>query len=304
MEKNEDGRIVRAARWLETRRIDVAQNFSPILLAGYSVWLGWWLTKRHESWEAQADPSWTYWVSAWTPWVGLVVLAISVYGGLGGALEGRRREQKIAQLQRDNRKGDVARAELEDAQQAVTSLHWEHHETLYQCISDCLAQLMPPDLRTDDTVRVSLYIHDDNRFALAGRYTINPKYKSVNRKFFPDKEGVIGKAWAEGGKYQAEFPDDEEEMYTELRANYRMTKQTASSLSMPSRTYCGFAVSNKNERKGVLLFESTRKGVLALDELERNFETHESYLENLLQRFRPVYERVRVGLEGTSNGQA
>jgi len=292
-----DGWLVRVSKRLEHHTIGLSQAISSLVLSVYLLWSGWWWPSEYEIWKLLPDKKFWFWISNWTPWIGLMVFGLYIYVSYKSASAHRELKDKNELLRSDLAECQKAEEQLEEAQQAIAELNQEHHQNLYQANSDYLALLLKDQYENDDTVRASLYMHNGSRFILAGRFTANPLFCQVNRKYFDDDQGIIGAAWHSGSAF-VELPDTPVKKGKMLERDYNMPESVVSQLRMDSCVYCGVAIGDHKARIGVILFEATRKGVLDESYLLGLFESHKTYIVDLLSRFRSAYERVRTGTEG------
>lgn len=108
--------------------------------------------------------------------------------------------------------------------------------------------------------RISVYAHDGGRgFIQLLRYAPNRAFAEVGRNYYPDDEGLLGKAWADGVVYKADAPGrDDPQRYRDYHIRLGLDPAAVDDLSMPSRAYLGHAVDQSFERVGVVMLESTR----------------------------------------------
>lgn len=116
------------------------------------------------------------------------------------------------------------------------------------------------DLSNSD--RISLYVFDETKFQIIGRYSENPLYDYCNREEYPRDEGYIAKCFENSdGKpyfYRNKLPKNTQKRYFEI-----VSKETGMSidflkkLSMKSRAYFGRLVKDDNkDNVGILLIET------------------------------------------------
>jgi len=121
--------------------------------------------------------------------------------------------------------------------------------------------------------RVSLYLHDSNRFLCIARYSGNEVYRRKPSKIYEIDKGCLSKAW-ERNKFQdseSPDPDSDNEAYTQYQVdNFGYSQEQLSEMRMKSRSYNGIRIKNpSNESIAVLLFESTRPSGLPFGKIDR-----------------------------------
>ena len=299
------GKIVLAAKWLEDNLLTICQQGGPVALAIMSVWIGVWFPDVQVSYKSLPDEErlLSYWMTMWTPWLFLFSSVVAIYGGIGGAAEGRRKDQLISQQRSEIANLLPLRDELEEAQQSIDYLKIQQEDLVYKVTSDYLGHLSSDHLSFNDSERISLYLHDSpmSRFILAGRYSKNSDFSKINRKAFSDGEGCIGQTWKNGGKYFVELPQVGDEYYEHLKINLLIDRKTAKSLRMKSIAYCSFAIEENYRRIGIILFESTKHGVLRESDLERVATEHLPYLIEMLKKTRDVNSLIAHQAEAKEN---
>lgn len=131
-----------------------------------------------------------------------------------------------------------------------------------------LASILGESLGYGDTERISVYKHGDGSFQLLGRYSENPDYdRAGTRSFYPDDQGVVGRAWREGFASEMGLPDPEEApdlYYERLEEEWSIDRITARSFTMQSRQLVGSAIYEPRgiERVAVIVVESTSVGII------------------------------------------
>jgi len=121
--------------------------------------------------------------------------------------------------------------------------------------------------------RVSVYFLYENNFFIAGRYSLNHTYNSINRYRFPINEGCIGKAWEsyDGECYSGTLPDFGSDSYLNTaKHQYNIPAETIKLLRMHSICYFAKTIENdQNRRIGVIVFESTKTNSFNIDDIKR-----------------------------------
>lgn len=299
------GRIVAGAKWLEQNLLPICQQGGPIVLAIISVWIGVWFPDVQAAYKELPNDErvWSFWLSMWTPWLFLFSSVVAIYGGIGGAADGRKKDELISEQRTEIENLRPLRDELEEAQQSIDYLTIQQEELVYKVTSDYLGHLASDHLDFNDSERISLYLHDSprGRFILAGRFSKNSDFLKINRKAFSDGEGCIGQTWKNGGRYFAELPQVSEEYYEYLKNNLQIDRKTARSLRMKSIAYCSFAIEENYRRIGIVLFESTKHGVLVEANLDKIASEHRSYLVEMLKKTRDVNSLIAHQAEAKGN---
>ncbi len=140
------------------------------------------------------------------------------------------------------------------------------------------------------TERISVMEYSNGGFVLVARFSANPDYCNIARKKYPPDFGVAGAALAseEGEAHELKLPDPEKDLdaYLAQQAEkWNVPKSEGRKLKMFSREYAAFTVTNRanSQVSGVIVFESTRSGVLKLDELRKAAKSAEGQdIGNLL----------------------
>jgi hypothetical protein len=140
------------------------------------------------------------------------------------------------------------------------------------------------------TERISVLEYCNGGFALVARFSANPDFCNIARHKYPPDFGVAGAALAseKGEAYDLKLPDPEKDLdaYVAYQAdNWNVPKSEGKKLRMKAREYAAFTVTNRanSQVSGVIVFESTRSGVLKLDELRKAANSAEAQdIGNLL----------------------
>lgn len=299
------GRIVTAATWFDENLLPICQQGGPIALAIISIWIGIWFPDVQSAYKALPDDQKiiSFWFAMWTPWLFAISSIAAIYGGIGGAADGRRKDELIAQQKIDIGNLLPLKDELEDAQQSIDYLKIQQEQLVYKVTSDYLGHLASDHLNFNDSERISLYLHDSPRarFILAGRFSKNSEFSKINRKAFSDREGCIGQTWTNGGRFFAELPPVGEEYYEYLKNNLLIDRKLGRSLRMKSIAYCSFAIEENYRRTGIVLFESTKHGNLIEPDLEKIANEHRPYLIEMLKKTREVSSLIAYQKEAKGN---
>jgi hypothetical protein len=126
--------------------------------------------------------------------------------------------------------------------------------------------------------RVSVYRHDPDKrgFRMVSRYSANPEYdKPSERTYYPDNEGVIGEAWANGHDVVAELPDPAVDLNEYLKLSeqtWRIQRDVTERFAMKSCCYAAFPLrhphGDEHGNIAVVVFESVQKGTLKTETLK------------------------------------
>lgn len=262
-----DGTLVKLAKIIEKYKLVVSQHLGAIFLTIVTLWVGYWFPSELEAYNLLTLKTSLFWLQQYTPWVLLSAIIMSLYGGIGGALNSRKKDIKIKDLQSKVDKNKNLSNKFEEAQQAIDYLQVKQEKLVYDTNSDYLGFLSNDQLSYNDSERISLYLYNGNEFILAGRYSKNQEYSEISRSSFPDSEGCIGQTWKNGGKYFIELPTEDKAYYDFLKNNLSIDKCTVKRLRMKSHAYFSYALEEGYRRIGIVLFESLKHGILKEDDL-------------------------------------
>lgn len=290
-----DGKIVDLARWIQGNFWLICQQWGPVLLTLLSIWIGVWLPDVKAEYEkiSGSGQRALFLIKMWTPWLFILCAGLTMAGGFFGARQGK----KIQDIERSN---IILKKSLEDAEQSIDHFRNKLETKIYESISDHLGSLSE-GLGFNDSERISLYLHDAprNRFILAGRFSKNPDLRKINRKAFPESEGCISQAWNNGGKYFIEFHDGEAYGFGIFeKENIAINKKDFKKLRMKSVAYCLFSVEEKYRRIGIIVFESTRLGILCQSKLHDVFIDNQPYFVGALANTRETNSLIAYQTEG------
>ena len=290
-----DGKIVHLARWIEGNFWLICQQWGPVLLTLLSLWIGIWFPEVRAKYEKipKNKQEVLFWVKMWTPWLFILCAGLTMIGGFLGVKQGK----KIHDFEKLN--SDLKRR-LEDAEQSVSHFRNKLEKKIYESISDHLGSLSE-GLEFNDSERISLYLHDAprKRFILAGRFSKNPELTKINRTAFPENEGCISQAWINGGSYFVEIPINGEYNSNAFEErNISVNKRDFKKLRMKSVAYCLFSISEKYQRIGIIVFESTKLNTLCQSKLSNIFTTNEPYLVDALKNTRETNSLIAYQTKG------
>jgi hypothetical protein len=142
-----------------------------------------------------------------------------------------------------------------------------------------------------NTERITLYVHDGQRFRPVGRFSFNQAHIKRGRTYYPENQGCIGEAWKHDWcfKILSDFEVDQAGWYKE-NAKLGMKKTVCDKLSMKSALLCACTLSNSQNPKpvAVLVVESTDPSRYSEDELKLILtEDRRSYIARLVEMLLP-----------------
>lgn len=138
--------------------------------------------------------------------------------------------------------------------------------------------------------RVTLYAYDSSgQFLALARYSLNPEYSGNVRPFYPKDQGIISRTWRDGWCFVDNYPDPEKNADEyRLKCNeYGIPEDAIRELSMPSRLYCGYRISDTQGREqiAVIITESTDPCRYDEKNLKKLFKEKErEYLSDLTEK--------------------
>ena len=273
LQEKSNGRKI--ADWFQDTWPHLLRDFGSIGLAIVAVWT---------SSRTDTPSSFIDWVTSWIGWL----LACSIAVAIVGTLLVRARSRRISEVLKQNT----------DLQAQIRSYETELEQLVRDyssIISDFLSDLANNSLEFGDTERISVYKHDGRAFVMLGRYSKNPNFNQHGRGIYPDNQGCIGAAWAQGGEaFEAGLPDPNETPGLFLEANYQrwsMPYETSNELTMKSRSFAAFALESRNQHRiAVVVFESTRTDILDNEQLRSMMlsGTAGRWLSGMIESMRPV----------------
>lgn len=122
-------------------------------------------------------------------------------------------------------------------------------------------------LRLSNSDRISLYVFNETKFQIIGRYSENPLYDFCSREEYPRNEGYIAKCFENNdGKpyfYKNNLPKNTHKRYFEtVSKETGMTIESLKKLSMKSRAYFARLVKDDNKNNvGILLIETINSDI-------------------------------------------
>ena len=119
--------------------------------------------------------------------------------------------------------------------------------------------------------RISAYLVGEDKFFIAGRYSLNPDFHKIHRNYYPKGQGVIDKARLDGWSIQKIVsPSDKTEKYAQEHvAKCGIPVEVARKFTMKSRCYAAISIVDQtsNHPIAIICFESTNRN--KLDPLNR-----------------------------------
>jgi hypothetical protein len=182
------------------------------------------------------------------PWSTLVLIVLGPLA-LGAAVVAARQTRRLVSLEGRNR--DLE-AHVDTADAAVLRLLRGELERL-----EALA-------RHFSSQRVSLYRREEDQLVLVARRSRRPEFdESLGRFCIPLDQGCVGKAWSEGSAYEPALPSagpdsgPPTKRWLLRQERLGVPQSVAAVFTMRSQTYAAFRIETREERLGVLVFEST-----------------------------------------------
>lgn len=288
------GKLVKAAQWLEDNILIYAQQFGPLLVALSSIWIGlWWGDALAGSKNlGQEKNIIAYWLSFPVVWVSLFSAIFAAFGAIVGSRNERNRKHEVDSLQKRIEELDGLNIDLgnryEDASQSLIEIRMEYQQTLFEMTQSYLGYLSNDIFKLGDEERISLYVFDNEQFIIVGRYSKHPTYKDLNRLKLPCNEGCISKAWYEGGEFFFQLPNNHKEYVDVLFSQFGIPKKRVKDFRMKSRAYYAKAIENNRKRVGVIVFESIRQNGFSQEALRDEVIRQENYIFEMMEKARLV----------------
>lgn len=133
-------------------------------------------------------------------------------------------------------------------------------------------------LNLKNSERISLYVLDEDKFRIIGRYSANPIYDKLCRREYPVDCGYISKCLGntDGNKYYyiESLPENEQEYMNYVSQTSGMKKGDIRNLSMLSRAYYTRVITDQyNKNVGILVIESINSTLpLEASEIDKKLE--------------------------------
>lgn len=147
-------------------------------------------------------------------------------------------------------------------------------------------------LNFNGTDRVSIYKKQKGTFQIMGRYSINPEFDKINRRYYPDNEGFIAQALRNGEFFVDGLPEfrdgNKEEYYKKVMKLCSIEKDVLRSINMKSRNvYCkALTYAAGAERKAIIVFESTQVGKFTPVKINAALTTEEVKLVAFVEKLK------------------
>lgn len=179
--------------------------------------------------------------------------------------------------------------ELADAQEK-NSIITERVRDLFDGYLYNLANKLGFGTQSSNCERVTLYIHDqDNNFIQCGRYSANPKYRSISRTSYPDGEGCIAKGWEEDWHFDAKFPcptADKSSYINYCLANYKIPRNTTRGINMKSRMYAVSSIKKNGKPSAVIVVESEKANRFEEPVIKEVLTAQNEFLSHAIEELR------------------
>ncbi|MDQ6213304.1 hypothetical protein [Achromobacter insolitus] len=289
------GGLVRLAAWIEQNGPTTAKEAAPPLSIVAGLVGGVQFPKLYDQTIELESWSWPLvkvWVTSYSFWFVAVVFLFTVFTSVWQFRHTRSQRQERTRLEgllRAAKDEAVSRrAALQDAEQHITFLTAELASALKDLSESYLRRIMK-DINLDrDSVRISLYGHDQETqsFVLAGRYSMHPVHTNPNRQRLPDNQGFLSQAWTNGGTCFVELDDflGDDDYKAKMQEKCTMDGNHIDALRMKSRLYFGKAVSNDRRRTGIVMIESTQAGAFDERQMVESLEGKDEVLNDLIRR--------------------
>lgn len=144
------------------------------------------------------------------------------------------------------------------------------------------------NLRTVDDYRLTLYVpSSDDKLVRAGRYSTNPNYRKVGRKYIPTGEGLVSEAWQSGNAFASDLGEGDKFIENAV-TKYNLAERTARNLNMKPRFLAAVRIDQKNNNEpiGVLVFESKKQKQFTKTEIYGKLSTMTVFFESSIPSLR------------------
>lgn len=274
-----NGRLVKTASWVEDNGLVWLQSVGVLFLTGLAVWVPFWLPDALKEFKTVAEESPFFWLSQKTFWLTALAVVMSLWGGVGGGLASKKKDQKIEELEMVKNDYSQLRKDFEDTQLSLDDGRRQILETLRDGTHYLLGHIAREAFDFKDTERISLFLNRDDQFFFAGRFSSQPDLNKPGRSYFPANEGCVGKTWHNNGEYFQELPEQGSDEYRRLlKEELNIDDGQAEKMRMKSRSYFSRAVVDGYHRVGVVVFESTLGEVFDIEKLRMAVDTHQQCL--------------------------
>ena len=153
-------------------------------------------------------------------------------------------------------------------------------------------------LKLKNSERISLYVLDDDKFCIIGRYSENPTYDMKGRCVYPSDSGYISKCLKNDDGYPYYFreklPIKYKSYVNAVSKDTGMTETEIANLSMKSRAYFTRVITDNNRNNvGILVIESTNS-TLPMNANDLNNRLEELSIEHMAT-FLDVSNKLKAG---------
>lgn len=238
----------------------------PFVLSDYAAW-------------ASNNPDWAGPINL-LPTLIRVVFFLSIVGLILVQFARSKTKENYRQL----------KARADRAQALENTVAENISEIMNGIISGFEAQLK---LNSGDNSRISLYVNDQSDDLVSiGRVATNPNHRHIGRKILPKDKGCVGKAWAEGWAFVADFGT---ENYDAHVGHYGMTTDEIAVLAMKPRYLAALRIDDGPRSLAVLVFESQQANRFDEVNIKREMIAFTGYLVETLQTLAPHLPKPLAG---------
>uniref|UniRef100_UPI00288C4CFF hypothetical protein n=1 Tax=Corynebacterium riegelii TaxID=156976 RepID=UPI00288C4CFF len=113
-------------------------------------------------------------------------------------------------------------------------------------------------LSSGKCVRITIYAHDptDRVFIPLGRRSTNPRFRDFGRKFYPDDQGLISRAWETGWGVETDLPAQKDQWVDEVSERHSIPTEVAKQFRLRARSLAALRLQVGREKAGVIVIES------------------------------------------------
>jgi hypothetical protein len=308
LSEEDDNRAVRLMRW-STEAARWARGLQWLSLSILSPFCFFALSDEGPKILFGSDwPHLSLWRTSWLSALAICII-VSMAAGLV-AINGRtkadlRTDEEMARLREKASAATVAMNDAVARQDAREAAILSILQDVTTVVNGYLLGLANGVLEMSDDDRVSLYIHDGQRFVAIGRYSASPAHIKKGRTFLPENEGCLGKAWLDGQCCSPRLPEPGTSRYSTSQTELGLPLRTVDTLSMKPRFIYAHRIcsmySASKEPVGVLVIESTKRARFTQQALRSALRDQDSYLGTLIAVVRPHAPSVEL-MEGLLHG--